>query len=155
MSLPLIQMVLAHQPYGRRLRTLVANGLGKSHLLPRREIFKTDAEKTVAVEVYLAPVGRGDEAMVTIWVNCRDLSVRRYLVRFDMTLPLPGEILQLPSCRVKGISDCDINTFVCTGLGRFAANGDVCRTRHRDVNANLIKITFRLPSLRAGNDHPR
>lgn len=63
-----------------RLWTLVSDRLRKAHFLANREVVELSTGNAVAMEVDLAPIGRGDETVIALGNQRRDCAVWRGLM---------------------------------------------------------------------------
>ena len=60
-----------------------------------------------------------------------------------MTLILPRETVELPSCGGKRLFDCHLNMFVSAGVGRRVIDYDIFvrRNRKRNVHPESVAMT--------------
>ena len=132
---------------------LVAHGLREAHLLAGFELVELGAGDAVAVEIYLAAIGGGDEAVVLLGMHSGDRSVRGLLVLLDVALALAGQILQLPAGRLEGVADRHIDVLVRTGCRGLATDRDVASAWNDQVDSDLVGVALVMPVLWPGNDH--
>ena len=109
---------------------LVAGGLGEPHLLADRQVLQLAFDHAVAVEVDLAPVGGGNEAVVALRDESGDDPVRRGLVRLHRGLELAHVVLELAPGRIDGVADRHVGVLVPAGHRRLAGDVDVPAAGH-------------------------
>lgn len=103
------------------------------------------------MEIDLAPVGYGNEAMVMLGNQLHDGAVRRVSCAFGLS----DLILQLAARGVERISNCNVDIFMPQGRCQLAGNIDVLSSGNGHVNANAISVAPVMAMLRAGDDHAR
>jgi len=97
-------MMFSDKTDDRRLGPLVAHGLGKAHLLTDLKLVESPLFNTIAMEVDLAAVRGGDEAVISTGRKHNDATVPRRLVLLDVTLSLACQILQLTARSLECIA---------------------------------------------------
>ena len=85
--------MLPKQPYGRRLRTLVARLLRKSHTRTYAQLGKCVIEHAIAVEVDFLAIACLEEAKFAGWIKPPDSSDRRAFMMFHLALRAANLIL--------------------------------------------------------------
>jgi hypothetical protein len=148
-------MVLADWAHERRLRAFVSDGFGKPHFLPQLETVELIVGDAVAVEVDLAAIGGGNEAVISLWNERANGAMRLRLVNFDVSLPLAHEVLQLAARGVEGIRDRNLDVLVPPGGRGIAAYGNIRGAGDRQVDTNTVRVTLVMAMLRAPDDDSR
>jgi hypothetical protein len=154
-GLPSAEMMLAYGLHDGRLRPLFSDRFGKANFLADMETVEFPVGNAIAVKVDLAAISRGNEPMVVLGHERKDYAVRRFLVGFDVTLPLADKILQLAAGYVERVSDGHPNVFVPACGPRVATDGDIGGAGNREVETDTIGIAFVMAMLRPPNNNAR
>jgi hypothetical protein len=145
--------VVSQWPDESCLLPFITGFFGKADALANGQAVKAARSNAVPMKVNLAIIGCCDEAVIL--KERFDYAVRRHLMGLDAPVLLAEHIFELTVRGTEGVVDRYLHIVMAFANTRIVADVNVRASRHRQMDAYLIRVARMMPLTRLRDNNAR